>query len=222
MAELLAWVDVFFKRITNSVDAYPPELRAIYRHIYRTVTAKFPAMGVHSLASFVILRLVNPAILSPGEFGIWFTDVPYPLNKNLIAVSKLILMIANNKPFQADQSHLANCNAYIQASIKVLSTFLLALVDEEPGSDGLDVAAGAGGGGGGGALVLPATAAMMPPGDGTRAPNGMRLREVAEAIHTPDATPAHVRDEALFELAQIVVHYLEDLRVEMGAVQVRL
>lgn len=80
--------------ITNSIPFFPPELLIICQTIYESVNKKFPDYTYVAVGSFVFLRFVCPALVSPESENI--VDIPQPQCKRpFITLAKVIQSIAN-------------------------------------------------------------------------------------------------------------------------------
>jgi hypothetical protein len=118
-------------RITTDVDALPHTVRAIAALI-RTA-AEFRGLDPWPLVGgFIILRFINPAIVSPHAFGI-LPRAPEPIaQRNLVLVSKVLQNAANGVPFGDKEPYMQSMNSFLQVAAPQVKEYLQAAAAFDP------------------------------------------------------------------------------------------
>lgn len=82
-------------KISKSLDYFPKELIHICQTIYKSVEAKFPDYSSISVGSFVFLRFIGPALVTPDSEDI-LTYCDSRSRRSFITIAKVIQAMANN------------------------------------------------------------------------------------------------------------------------------
>lgn len=121
----------YMKRLVESIqqsaDEFPRELLLVCQTIYKEVKVKFPEDALIAVGSFVFLRFLCPALVSPETENI--TAVTHTKEKrSLIQLAKIIQNMANGSEnlvkwplLEAKTSFLEDCNKKIFEYLEKLS-----------------------------------------------------------------------------------------------------
>ncbi|SMN19557.1 similar to Saccharomyces cerevisiae YBR140C IRA1 GTPase-activating protein that negatively regulates RAS by converting it from the GTP-to the GDP-bound inactive form [Maudiozyma saulgeensis] len=82
-------------KISTSLDYFPKELIHICQTIYNSVKSKFPDYSYISVGSFVFLRFIGPALVTPDSEDI-LTYCDSRSRRSYITIAKVIQAMANN------------------------------------------------------------------------------------------------------------------------------
>lgn len=88
------YMTLLIDSLSESVSYFPPEFFFICQTIYKSVKVKFPEYAFIAVGSFVFLRFICPALVSPEADHI-FTFSYYRHKRTSISIAKLIQNIAN-------------------------------------------------------------------------------------------------------------------------------
>ncbi|CCF59180.1 hypothetical protein KAFR_0G01460 [Kazachstania africana CBS 2517] len=112
--------------LENSVDLFPPELLIVCKTIYESVVEKFPEYALIAVGSFVFLRFIGPALVSPDYENI--IDVSSSNNKrSFVALARIIQSMANGSNTFGKWPLLAPKSDLLEAYSKRIFDFLSAL-----------------------------------------------------------------------------------------------
>jgi len=103
--KLKAITDSLITDICKSVDLLPPPCRAICSILKEIVEPKFPDGANVAIAGFLVLRLINPALVVPDADGlnILSKEKTAEARRGLLLVSKLIQNLANQVDFKKEE-----------------------------------------------------------------------------------------------------------------------
>lgn len=90
----LSYLDKLTNAIVSSISYFPSELRLIFQTIYREMKNKFPHYAYLSIGSFVFLRFLGPALVSPDSENIEIS-FDYECKKSFLILAKVIQNMAN-------------------------------------------------------------------------------------------------------------------------------
>lgn len=119
--------------ITESLSFFPPELLVICRTIYESVKKKFPDYAYIAVGSFVFLRFICPALVSPESENI--VDISQPHSKRpFITLAKVIQSIANGSDNLAKWPALDAETEFLKECSRRIFDFLkdVCCTDSEP------------------------------------------------------------------------------------------
>ncbi|CAB4253634.1 GTPase-activating protein IRA1 [Maudiozyma barnettii] len=91
----LNYLVIIVDKISSSIDYFPKELIHICQTIYKSVKAKFPNYSYISVGSFVFLRFIGPALVTPDSEDI-LTYCDSRSRRSYITIAKVIQAMANN------------------------------------------------------------------------------------------------------------------------------
>merc|ERR1712176_1536961 len=114
-----------FNSITESVSAFPQELRELFA-TWRAKCIQMNAIHLHSrlVCSSLFLRLICPAILSPSLFDLRH-DLPNEKScRALTLVAKSIHNLANNQKFGNKEPYMEFMNTFINGNKAKMERFL--------------------------------------------------------------------------------------------------
>ncbi|KAI9469427.1 hypothetical protein BX667DRAFT_502306 [Coemansia mojavensis] len=137
-------MQMLWQSIEDNAYTCPPILRKTFASI-RSSTATFYSNWVsHSqvqyscISSFVFLRLLCPAMLSPKSFGL-VGQTPSPLSlRTLTLLAKGIQCAANLSDFSSKEPYMQPMNAFVQQCIPRLKVFIDSIAVEIPLLDSQD------------------------------------------------------------------------------------
>eukprot|EP00004_Rigifila_ramosa_P020322 TRINITY_DN5269_c0_g1_i1.p1 TRINITY_DN5269_c0_g1~~TRINITY_DN5269_c0_g1_i1.p1 ORF type:complete len:744 (-),score=223.33 TRINITY_DN5269_c0_g1_i1:77-2308(-) len=125
--QLLDLSQRFFDAITENPDAVPYGLRWICKHIYECAKAKFPDATRYELSSlqggFLLLRFVNPAIVTPNAYMLIETKPGPNARKNLTYVAKLLQNLSNGARFGGKEVYMEPLDAFLTSNQEKLAAF---------------------------------------------------------------------------------------------------
>ncbi|TFK46902.1 hypothetical protein OE88DRAFT_1666689 [Heliocybe sulcata] len=114
----------FLEIITASVPAFPSMFREICAHLAQSVQEVWPEAKFKALGSFIFLRFLSPAVVSPET-----VDVELPkeneivIRRGLMVIAKIIQNLANNI-FFGKEAHMEVLNDFLRANIVNVTRFL--------------------------------------------------------------------------------------------------
>ncbi|XP_002734096.2 neurofibromin-like, partial [Saccoglossus kowalevskii] len=112
-SNLMTLTKRFFTAIISSADEFPPQLRSVCHCLYQVVSQRFPQHSIGAVGSAVFLRFINPALVSPVEYGILEQQPPNRVKRGLMLMSKIMQSIANHVPF-TKQQHMLIFNDFLK------------------------------------------------------------------------------------------------------------
>ncbi|CAL9732625.1 inhibitory regulator protein Ira1p [Monosporozyma unispora] len=122
----LTYLNKLTDAIVSSIAYFPSELRLVFQTIYREMKNKFPDYAYLSIGSFVFLRFLGPALVSPDSENI-VISFEYEFKRSFILLTKVIQNMANGSDdftkWPALQPHtevLKSCSNKIFGFIKDL------------------------------------------------------------------------------------------------------
>ncbi|CCE61164.1 hypothetical protein TPHA_0A00790 [Tetrapisispora phaffii CBS 4417] len=117
----------FLNSMKSSMNIFPPELLYICQMIYEEVSKRFPESALVAVGSFVFLRFICPALVSPETEDI-SSHMDAPVKRSLVQLAKIIQNLANSLDstskftiLQSEQDFLIKCNKEIFSNLKELS-----------------------------------------------------------------------------------------------------
>ncbi|XP_049850344.1 ras GTPase-activating-like protein rgaA [Schistocerca gregaria] len=134
--QLLKVTDMFFKRIIESRDYFPYGLRHIMHLIKSALCSKFKDQenSINTLLCYIAYyRFMNPALIAPEDYEMADT-LDMQQRVSLIAISKMLSNITNNRLLDGDASHIQKINAYIQEKNVEFRDFLTDVIRDVPES----------------------------------------------------------------------------------------
>eukprot|EP01122_Echinamoeba_exundans_P013058 TRINITY_DN5634_c0_g2_i1.p1 TRINITY_DN5634_c0_g2~~TRINITY_DN5634_c0_g2_i1.p1 ORF type:complete len:996 (+),score=278.15 TRINITY_DN5634_c0_g2_i1:360-3347(+) len=141
VAQLLEIVDTFLNAIVGSVANFPYGLRWIMKELKSALANKFSNASAAELLGIVgyisYYRFINPAIVAPDDFEMAEGQVSLAQRVNLIGISKILQLIANQKHMEGNESTMIEVkaiNKYIKSVESKMHKFLEQLTEsvEDP------------------------------------------------------------------------------------------
>jgi neurofibromin 1 len=99
--------------LTRTMDV-PAPVRQVLGLVSAAAMTKFPEARSQAVASFLILRVLCPAIISPERLDL---QVPAEHRRTLVQISKVIINVANNQFFASKEMQLSSLNDLIGKNI---------------------------------------------------------------------------------------------------------
>jgi hypothetical protein len=116
---------IVLTRILHSSDQLPHPLRFICSVLRSEVDAVFPGHGLRSVGSFLCLRFISPALVSPERMQYASTAAMHrEQTRSLLLVGKVLQNLANGLEFGAKEMHMASLNAVLRDFREPMDAFL--------------------------------------------------------------------------------------------------
>ena len=112
--QLLEVAALFTERIISSHDHFPYGLSQILHQLRVALETKFKNQdkSIYSLLGYIVYyRFMNPVIVGPEDLGMNLLTMHQRVN--MIAISKVLSSIANNKLMDGEGEHVKKLNAFI-------------------------------------------------------------------------------------------------------------
>ncbi|CCO27597.1 Neurofibromin AltName: Full=Neurofibromatosis-related protein NF-1 [Rhizoctonia solani AG-1 IB] len=113
----------FLHVICDSAPALPPIIREVCNHIADAVNEVWPESSFPAVGSFMFLRFICPAIVSPESVDIELPRDNARIRRGLMLITKIIQNLANNVLF-GKEPYLIPLNNLLEANIVPLARFL--------------------------------------------------------------------------------------------------
>ncbi|XP_046596266.1 neurofibromin isoform X2 [Neodiprion lecontei] len=129
---LIALTQRVFDAIVSSADKFPPQLRSMCHCLYQVLSKRFPQCpqnNIGAVGTVIFLRFINPAIVSPQEMGIVSKQVPTPVKRGLMLMSKILQNIANHVEFSKEQ-HMLPFNDFLRAHFEIGRRFFIQIASD--------------------------------------------------------------------------------------------
>lgn len=145
---LIALTKKVFDAIVESAEIFPPQLRSMCHCLYQVspspirpsislhlsveifinqfnfvqvLSKRFPNLlqsNIGAVGTVIFLRFINPAIVSPQEYGIVEKkEIPVSVKRGLMLMSKILQNIANHVEFSKEQ-HMLCFNDFLRANVE--------------------------------------------------------------------------------------------------------
>lgn len=121
--------------ILLSTEDFPPQLNSMCICLLRVLCTKFSDTDtcIRAIGTVVFLRFINPAIVSPYEFGI-VDEQPSPrVLRGLTLVSKILQNIANNVEFSKEE-HMLPFNYFVRQQFEPVRGWITDISSERNSS----------------------------------------------------------------------------------------
>ncbi|XP_045482705.1 neurofibromin [Harmonia axyridis] len=121
-----------FDAIVCSADKFPPQLRSMCHCLYQVLSKRYPHSpqnNIGAVGTVIFLRFINPAIVSPQEMGIVMKQVPTPVKRGLMLMSKILQNIANHVEFSKEQ-HMLPFNYFLRAHFEIGRRFFIQIASD--------------------------------------------------------------------------------------------
>ncbi|KAI0265102.1 hypothetical protein BC834DRAFT_880157 [Gloeopeniophorella convolvens] len=125
--------------MSSSLPALPPMFHELCTHIYESVQRIWPNARYAALGSFVFLRFISPAIVSPSEIDIELPADNATIRSGLMTIAKIVQTLSNNMLFAKDQ-YLSIMNPFLESKVMDVLKFLseLSRYSPSPGDEEKD------------------------------------------------------------------------------------
>ncbi|CAE6451306.1 unnamed protein product [Rhizoctonia solani] len=121
----------FLNVICDSAPILPPILREVCNHIADAVNEIWPESSFPAVGSFMFLRFICPAIVSPESVDIELPRDNSRIKRGLMLITKIIQNLANNVLF-GKEPYLIPLNNLLEANIVPLARFLNEVIHYQP------------------------------------------------------------------------------------------
>jgi len=115
------------RRILDSLDQTPTEIRAVCNDLQTLVAAKFPSSAQLCVGGFLFLRYFCPAIVTPHAFRILKSPPASDAQRGLTNVAKTLQNVANNITFGQKEQHFEWLNDFITTNFSALQDYFDAI-----------------------------------------------------------------------------------------------
>ncbi|KAJ5077202.1 gtpase-activating protein [Anaeramoeba ignava] len=127
--QLQAWFDQLFNSIIKNVDLIPYGIRLICRKIRDLSIEFFPDFSRYRIAGFIggflILRLINPVVITPKIFDIIPGDYAKNPKRNAILLAKLLQNVANMTNIDTEkEEYMSVFKDFVKSKQEALVDFL--------------------------------------------------------------------------------------------------
>lgn len=114
--------------ILDSVDEVPFMLRQICACLSRIVREKFPEAEHFSVAGFMFLRFLCPAIVAPDAFGVVKTAPSSAVRRTLVLMSKVLQNLANGTE-RAKEDYMQPTDVFVAKNLARIRTYFKHISD---------------------------------------------------------------------------------------------
>jgi hypothetical protein len=130
--QLLLYLTQLERKIITSINKMPSDLKRMLKHIYRQVGTKFDQNSQYkAIGSFLILRGINPALVTPSYYGLVSEPPTQSAQKELINVSRIFQNLANETNPSDKNSFLKPFDEFVQQEIPKLREFYEAIINNQ-------------------------------------------------------------------------------------------
>eukprot|EP00002_Diphylleia_rotans_P009756 TRINITY_DN2009_c0_g1_i1.p1 TRINITY_DN2009_c0_g1~~TRINITY_DN2009_c0_g1_i1.p1 ORF type:complete len:740 (+),score=158.63 TRINITY_DN2009_c0_g1_i1:74-2293(+) len=133
----------FLETIIGSLPEIPYGIRYICKQIYSLTKAKFPQATRSELTSlaggFLLLRFINPAIVTPTAYMLVDSKPGANARKNLTYLAKMLQNLSNGANFGEKESYMEHVNGFVVDNREKLADFFDKLVDVEDPEKALEM-----------------------------------------------------------------------------------
>lgn len=93
---------------TVAAHTCPPIFRLLFAVMRRCIRVKFPQMELLSIGSFLFLRFLSPAIVTPQKYGLITSRISAQVSRTCMLVVKLIQALANGVTLDGSKEEYMN------------------------------------------------------------------------------------------------------------------
>jgi neurofibromin 1 len=117
--------------ILSSASDFPPQLNLMCICLRKVLCKKYPNSDTYlkAVGTVIFLRFINPAIVSPYEFGIVDKQPPPKITRGLMLVSKILQNIANNVEFSKEE-HMLPFNDFVRTQFEPMRKWVAQISSE--------------------------------------------------------------------------------------------
>eukprot|EP01104_Vermistella_antarctica_P004416 TRINITY_DN14870_c0_g1_i1.p1 TRINITY_DN14870_c0_g1~~TRINITY_DN14870_c0_g1_i1.p1 ORF type:complete len:704 (+),score=152.05 TRINITY_DN14870_c0_g1_i1:287-2398(+) len=120
------------QRIVKSTPNCPPQIRTVFYFLRKEVSRLFPDHFLRALGSFLFLRFICPAIVSPTAFGITDKQPTSEARRALVLIAKTIQNVVNAVAFGDKEQYMLPMNQFIANNFHLVQNFLFRLSSKHP------------------------------------------------------------------------------------------
>lgn len=134
--ELLLKTGRIFKKVLDSVDNVPRELRVIARRVKELVEVKYPEnnMDYKGVCAFFFLRLICPAVMSPQVYAVLQHQPGETAQRYFVLISKTLQSLANDVLPSHKEPYMAKMDEFVVDNREALRKFVDDLCDVQDNS----------------------------------------------------------------------------------------
>lgn len=124
--ELLLKTGRIFKKVMDSVDTVPRELRVIARRVMTFVQAKYPNnhMDYKGVCAFFFLRFICPAVMTPQVYGVLEHSPGETSQRYFVLISKTLQSLANDMLPSQKEAYMAKMDEFVVDNRDALREFV--------------------------------------------------------------------------------------------------
>ena len=128
ISQILEMSDRLINELCLTIEKIPFQIKAVCRVLAIHTSNKFPRSTKIQIAGFIILRILNPALVSPGDFfGMEFSP-SLAQRETLIFLSKILQHLANKTNFK-EGSDFSFLNDYLEGKRRQVDQFFEKLIE---------------------------------------------------------------------------------------------
>jgi len=144
LTKLLDITKTFLSTLSRSLQLFPVTFRLIMKNFYVLLTETEGSLKAHLglgysedalrlFGSFMLLRFVCPAVVSPKRYGLTKNDITPQTQRDLVLISKILQSMASQVEFEGEKEpYMVPANEFVKQSMPSLLGFFQNLAD---GSD---------------------------------------------------------------------------------------
>lgn len=124
--ELLLKTGRIFKKVMDSVDTVPRELRVIARRVMAFVQLKYPNnhMDYKGVCAFFFLRFICPAVMTPQVYGVLEHSPGETSQRYFVLISKTLQSLANDMLPSQKEAYMAKMDEFVVDNRQALRDFV--------------------------------------------------------------------------------------------------
>ncbi|PLW44676.1 hypothetical protein PCANC_12363 [Puccinia coronata f. sp. avenae] len=129
--------EAFLNVIAVSWKKLPSAIREICHQIATTVQEKYPERVFTSIGGFIILRFINPAIVSPEVIDLDLPNDTHKICRSLFMITKVLQALSNNIRFSARERAMKPLNPFMSKNGYPMTRFLkdISSIDEHAAAE---------------------------------------------------------------------------------------
>ncbi|XP_013381612.1 neurofibromin-like [Lingula anatina] len=118
-----------FNAIMASSQKFPPQLRNMCHCLNQVVSCRFPDSATAAVGTVIFLRFINPALVSPCEWGIIDQEPTPGIKRGLTLMCKIMQNIANHVLFTKEQ-HMRPFNDFLKTNFESGRRFFIEIASD--------------------------------------------------------------------------------------------
>lgn len=128
---LLELTQQILDSILSSASDFPPQLNLMCICLRDVICKRYPNSDIYlkAVGTVIFLRFINPAIVSPYDFGIVDKQPPPKIMRGLMLVSKILQNIANNVEFSKEE-HMLPFNDFVRTQFEPMRQWVAHITSE--------------------------------------------------------------------------------------------